>query len=34
MTTSPRIYIAGHRGLMGRAIVRRLQAAGPANPNC
>jgi GDP-L-fucose synthase len=26
--TSSRIYIAGHRGLVGSAIVRRLQAAG------
>jgi GDP-L-fucose synthase len=23
-----RIYVAGHRGLVGSAIVRRLQAAG------
>ena len=28
MTPSPRIYIAGHRGLVGSAIVRSLQAAG------
>jgi GDP-L-fucose synthase len=28
MTPSSRIYIAGHRGLVGSAIVRRLQAAG------
>ena len=28
MTPSPRIYIAGHRGLVGSAIVRRLQALG------
>lgn len=28
MTPSPRIYVAGHRGLVGSAIVRRLQAAG------
>jgi GDP-L-fucose synthase len=28
MTNTPRIYIAGHRGLVGSAIVRRLQAAG------
>ena len=26
--TTPRIYIAGHRGLVGSAIVRRLQALG------
>jgi GDP-L-fucose synthase len=29
--TDTRIYIAGHRGLVGSAIVRRLQAAGHAN---
>ena len=28
MTPSSRIYIAGHRGLVGSAILRRLQAAG------
>ena len=28
MNPSARIYIAGHRGLVGSAIVRRLQAAG------
>jgi GDP-L-fucose synthase len=28
MTPASRIYIAGHRGLVGSAIVRRLQAAG------
>ena len=28
MTPSSRIYIAGHRGLVGSAIVRRLRAAG------
>ena len=28
MTPSSRIYIAGHRGLVGSAIVRSLQAAG------
>ena len=28
MTPSPRVYIAVHRGLVGSAIVRRLQAAG------
>ncbi|MBC7727853.1 MAG: NAD-dependent epimerase/dehydratase family protein, partial [Microbacteriaceae bacterium] len=28
MTPDARIYIAGHRGLVGSAIVRRLQAAG------
>ena len=31
MTPSSRIYIAGHRGLVGSAIVRRLQAAGNNN---
>ncbi len=31
MTPSSRIYIAGHRGLVGSAIVRRLQAAGHTN---
>jgi GDP-L-fucose synthase len=28
MTPDDRIYVAGHRGLVGSAIVRRLQAAG------
>lgn len=28
MTPTSRIYVAGHRGLVGSAIVRRLQAAG------
>jgi GDP-L-fucose synthase len=28
MTPDSRIYVAGHRGLVGSAIVRRLQAAG------
>ena len=31
MTPNARIYIAGHRGLVGSAIVRRLQADGHAN---
>ena len=31
MTPTSRIYIAGHRGLVGSAIVRRLQAAGHSN---
>ena len=31
MHPSTRIYIAGHRGLVGSAIVRRLQAAGCTN---
>ena len=26
-----RIYVAGHRGLVGSAIVRRLEAAGCTN---
>ena len=28
MDKTAKIYIAGHRGLVGSAIVRRLQAAG------
>lgn len=28
MDPQARIYVAGHRGLVGSAIVRRLQAAG------
>jgi GDP-L-fucose synthase len=28
MTTSPKIYVAGHRGMVGSAIVRQLLAAG------
>jgi GDP-L-fucose synthase len=31
MNTSPKIYVAGHRGMVGSAIVRRLQAAGHSN---
>jgi GDP-L-fucose synthase len=31
MQTSSRIYIAGHRGLVGSAITRRLQAEGCSN---
>lgn len=31
MTPDCRIYVAGHRGLVGSAIVRRLQAAGHTN---
>ena len=31
MTPTSRIYIAGHRGLVGSAILRRLQAAGHSN---
>ena len=31
MDTGARIYVAGHRGLAGSAIVRRLQAAGFRN---
>lgn len=31
MPTDARIYVAGHRGLVGSALVRRLRAAGYAN---
>ena len=31
MDTQPRIYVAGHRGLVGSAIVRTLQAQGHTN---
>jgi len=31
MNTSDKIYIAGHRGMVGSAILRKLQAAGFAN---
>ena len=31
MNTSTRIYVAGHRGMVGSAIVRALQAAGHEN---
>ncbi|WP_416050616.1 GDP-L-fucose synthase [Cupriavidus basilensis] len=31
MSSSPRIYVAGHRGMVGGAIVRRLQSQGHAN---
>lgn len=31
MQTSSRIYVAGHRGMVGSAIVRRLQAEGYGN---
>ncbi len=31
MTPASRIYVAGHRGLAGSAIVRRLQAEGFTN---
>ncbi len=31
MTPSARIYVAGHRGLVGSALVRRLEAEGFAN---
>ncbi len=31
MDTADKIYVAGHRGLVGSAIVRRLQAAGYTN---
>ena len=32
MHPDARIYVAGHRGLVGSAIVRRLQAAGHTRP--
>jgi len=28
MSTQPKIYVAGHRGMVGSAIVRTLQAQG------
>jgi nucleoside-diphosphate-sugar epimerase len=28
MNADPKIYVAGHRGLAGSALVRRLRAAG------
>ena len=31
MTPSAKVYVAGHTGLVGSAIVRRLQAAGYEN---
>src|SRR3989337_1588620 len=31
MNKNARIFVAGHRGLVGSAIVRRLQTAGYAN---
>jgi len=31
MTTATKIYVAGHRGMVGSAIVRTLQAAGQLN---
>ena len=31
MDTGSRIFVAGHRGLVGSAIIRRLQAAGSTN---
>ncbi|MDB5951053.1 MAG: GDP-fucose synthetase, partial [Massilia sp.] len=30
-TTQPRIYVAGHNGLVGSAIVRTLRAQGHTN---
>ncbi len=29
--TNPRIFVAGHRGMVGSAIVRRLKALGHAD---
>ncbi len=31
MNTSTRIYLAGHRGLVGSAVMRRLEAGGYTN---
>ena len=31
MKRDSKIYVAGHRGLVGSAIVRRLQSSGHAN---
>lgn len=31
MKTNPKIYVAGHRGLVGSALVRRLKARGEGN---
>jgi len=31
MTTQPKIYIAGHRGMVGSAIMRTLQQQGQTN---
>jgi GDP-L-fucose synthase len=31
MSTDSKIYIAGHRGLVGSALMRQLQAAGYTN---
>src|SRR4051794_28654003 len=31
MNTSAKIFVAGHKGLVGSALVRRLQAAGYSN---
>ncbi len=31
MDTNARIFVAGHRGLVGSAIVRRLRQAGYGN---
>src|SRR4051794_12679807 len=31
MTSSPKIYVAGHGGMVGSALVRALQAAGDHN---
>jgi len=31
MTPNSKIYVAGHRGLVGSALVRNLQAKGYAN---
>ena len=31
MTAQPKIYIAGHRGMVGSAIIRTLQSQGQTN---
>jgi GDP-L-fucose synthase len=34
MTSNPKIYIAGHRGMVGSAIVRELERKGYTNLVC